>query len=48
VIPRLKSIKNVVSRVVGVDEREAILNDLGEFIEGFETGWNSGSDDNDD
>ncbi|RPB06132.1 tubulin nucleotide-binding domain-like protein [Choiromyces venosus 120613-1] len=48
VIPRLKSIKNVVSRVVGVDEREAILNDLGEFIEGFETGWNSGSDDYDD
>ncbi|KAG0135294.1 putative protein DML1 [Tuber indicum] len=48
VMPRLKSIKNVVSRVVGVDEREAILNDLGEFIEGFETGWNSGSDDYDD
>ncbi|CUS10670.1 unnamed protein product [Tuber aestivum] len=48
VIPRLKSIKNVVSRMVGVDEREAISNDLGEFIEGFETRWNSDSDDYDD
>ncbi|PWW79845.1 tubulin nucleotide-binding domain-like protein [Tuber magnatum] len=48
VIPRLKSIKNVASRVVGVDEREAILNDLGECIEGFETGWKSDSDDCDD
>lgn len=40
--------KEVVSRVVGVDEREALLNDLGEFAEAYEEGWNSGSDDDDD
>lgn len=47
-IPRLKSIKNAVSRAIGVHEREPILNDLGEFVEAYEVGWNSGSDDDDD
>lgn len=47
-ISRLKDVKNVVSRVIGVDEREALLNDLGEFAEAYEGGWNSGSDDDDD
>lgn len=47
-ISRLKDVKNVVSRVIGVDEREALLNDLGEFAEAYEAGWNSGSDDDDD
>lgn len=48
VISRLKNVKDVVSRVVGVDEREALLNDLGEFAEAYEQGWNSGSDGDDD
>ncbi|KAL0640182.1 mtDNA inheritance, partitioning of the mitochondrial organelle [Maublancomyces gigas] len=48
IISRLKDVKNVVSRVIGVDEREALLNDLGEFAEAYEEGWNSGSDDDDD
>lgn len=37
-----------MSRVIGVDEREALLNDLGEFAEAYEEGWKSGSDDDDD
>lgn len=48
VISRLKNVKDLVSRVVSVDEREALLNDLGEFAEAYEEGYNSGSDDDDD
>ncbi|KAI5851143.1 tubulin domain-containing protein [Morchella snyderi] len=48
IISRLKNVKDFVSRVVSVDEREALLNDLGEFAEAYEEGYNSGSDDDDD
>jgi hypothetical protein len=44
----LKNVKDLVSQVVSVDEREALLNDLGEFAEAYEEGYNSGSDDDDD
>lgn len=48
VIERVKAIKDVVSFRVGVDEREALLNDLGEIVDGYQHGWNSDSDDDDD
>lgn len=34
--------------MLSVDEREAMLNGLGEIRESYETGWSSGSEDDDD
>jgi hypothetical protein len=34
--------------MVSVDEREDMINGLGEIREFYETGWSSGSDDEDD
>ena len=45
---RLKSIQQIVGRAVGVDEREALSNSLGELAEAYEEGWDSGSDEDDD
>ena len=48
VIDKIKSLTEIVSWRVGVDEREALLNDLGEIVDGYQHGWESGSDDDDD
>ncbi|KAI9814179.1 MAG: mtDNA inheritance, partitioning of the mitochondrial organelle [Pycnora praestabilis] len=45
---RIKQIETVVSRAVRLDEREALSNSLGELIEAYEDGWDSGSDEDDD
>lgn len=45
---RLKSIQQIVGRAVGIDEREALSNSLGEMAEAYEEGWDSGSDEDDD
>lgn len=45
---RVKSLQNIVSRAIGVDEREALSNSLGEIAEAYEEGWDSGTDDDDD
>jgi hypothetical protein len=45
---RIKGIKNVVQWRVGVDEREALMNDLDEIVDGYQHGWNSDSDGDDD
>jgi len=45
---RIKNLQNVVSRAVSFDEREALGNTLGELVEAYEEGWDSGSDDYDD
>jgi hypothetical protein len=45
---RVKSLQNVVSRAIGLDEREALSNSLGEIAEAYEEGWDSGSDEDDD
>jgi hypothetical protein len=45
---RIKAISATAARLVSVDEREAIVNGLGEIREFYETGWSSGSDDEDD
>jgi hypothetical protein len=34
--------------MLSVDEREAMVNGLGEIRECYETGWSSGSSDDDD
>ena len=48
VAERVKSLQRVVGRMVGLDEREALSNGLGEIGEAYEDGWNSGSDSDDD
>jgi hypothetical protein len=45
---RIKSLQNIVSRSIGIDEREALSNSLGEIAEAYEEGWDSGSDEDDD
>ncbi|KAG0158369.1 hypothetical protein PDIDSM_5883 [Penicillium digitatum] len=45
---RIKAISATAARLVSVDEREALVNGLGEIREYYETGWSSGSDDEDD
>lgn len=45
---RIKAIQSTAARMVSVDEREAMVNGLGEIRESYETGWSSGSDEEDD
>ena len=45
---RFKSLQHIVSRAIGIDEREALSNSLGEIAEAYEEGWDSGSDEDDD
>ncbi|CZR54439.1 related to beta tubulins [Phialocephala subalpina] len=45
---RIKELQSIVNRAIGVDEREALANSLGEMAEAYEEGWDSGSDENDD
>lgn len=45
---RIKAIETTTARMLSVDEREAMINGLGEIRESYETGWSSGSEDDDD
>jgi len=45
---RVKVLQAVVDRMIGLDEREALSNGLGEIAEAYEEGWSSGSDDDSD
>ena len=45
---RVKSLQAIVSRAIGIDEREALSNSLGEIAEAYEEGYDSGSDVDDD
>lgn len=44
----IKDLQSIVSRAVGIDEREALSNALGVIAESYEEGWDSGSDEDDD
>lgn len=44
---RIKAMEAVASRIISIDERETIVNGLGEIRESYETGWMSDSDDDD-
>jgi hypothetical protein len=48
VADRVRSLRTVISRTVAVDEREALSNSLASIAEGYEEGWDSGSDEDDD
>lgn len=45
---RILEIRNMTSRAIEVDEREAIYNDLTEIATDYAHGWDSGSDSDDD
>lgn len=45
---RIKTLQHIVSQAIGVDEREALGNSLGEIAEAYEEGWDSGSDEDED
>lgn len=45
---RVKSLQKVVGTMVGMEEREALANGLGEIGENYEEGWISESDDDSD
>ncbi|KAE9379258.1 tubulin nucleotide-binding domain-like protein [Stipitochalara longipes BDJ] len=45
---RVKRLQSIVSRAIGITEREALSNSLGEIAEAYEEGWDSGSDEDED
>jgi len=45
---RVKALSSIINRFIGLDEREALSNSLGEIAEAYEEGWDSGSDEDDD
>lgn len=45
---RIKSLETGVSRAIGLEEREALGNELAVLAEAYEEGWDSGSDSDDD
>lgn len=45
---RVKSLQRVVGAMMGMMEREALSNGLGEIGENYEEGWHSGPDDDSD
>jgi len=47
-IRRIKALQTVVSRMAGLDEREALFNGLGDIAEAYEEGWDGCSDDESD
>lgn len=45
---RLKSLRSTVTRLIGVEDREALSNDLAEMADEYHEGWSSGSDSGED
>ena len=45
---RVKALQKMVSRTANLDERETLMNGLGEISENYEDGWQSGSEESDD
>lgn len=45
---QVRSIEQVVRRLVSLDEREALSNGLGVLAEEYEEGWDSGTDSDED
>jgi hypothetical protein len=48
VADRIKGLQAIAGRAVGMDEREALINDLGEIRETYEAGWMSDLDSGDE
>lgn len=45
---RLKSLRSTVTRLIGVEDREALSNELAEMADEYHEGWSSGSDSGED
>ncbi|EQL34455.1 hypothetical protein RJZ56_000552 [Blastomyces dermatitidis] len=45
---KVKDLQKVASRLIGIDEREALINGLGEISEAYQGRWESDSDSGDD
>ncbi|KKY33329.1 putative misato segment ii myosin-like domain-containing protein [Diaporthe ampelina] len=45
---RLKSLRSTVTRLIGVEERETLSNELAEMADEYHEGWSSGSDSGED
>jgi hypothetical protein len=45
---RLKDMGHLISRAIGVDDREVLLNDLAELGEAYEEGWQIDSESGED
>lgn len=48
VAEQIRTIEQIVHRIVGVDEREALCNGLQTIAEEYDEGWDSGDDGSDD
>jgi hypothetical protein len=44
----LKDLRSSTMPFIDIDEREAVSNDLGDIVDVYQTGWLSGSDEDDD
>lgn len=44
---QIRQMEQVVRRMIGVEEREALSDELQTLCEEYEEGWNSGSEDSD-
>jgi hypothetical protein len=47
-VAQMKALKSQVAWSVGLDEREALANDLAEIADAYQDEWSGGSDDDDD
>ena len=45
---QVRAVEQIVKRIVGIEEREALCNGLQVIAEEYDEGWDSGSDSDDD
>lgn len=45
---KLRTLRSTVTRLIGLEDRESLSNDLAEMADEYHEGWSSGSDDGDD
>ena len=45
---RIRDLREVVGKLVSLEDREALTNSLGDIAEAYEDGWEGGSDEDDD
>lgn len=45
---RLKLLRSTVMRLIGLEDRETLSNELAEMADEYHEGWSSGSDDGED
>lgn len=48
IAPRIKTLRSEATRLIGLEDREALSNGLAELAEAYREDWSSGSDEDDD